>query len=142
MMAIRSHTLPHGFHIHNPEIPLHANPIPSTNICRTISYSELEVSAKMFLHGRKITRYLQPVFCKQIMHTIQAPLIFNERNVVIIFFQDILSNVPCINRFNAGLLSKFNGTIDQIVSHLIWYLHHPVILFIRVVLNNFCQLSG
>ena len=100
------------------------------------------VSAKMFLHGRKITRYLQPVFCKQIMHTIQAPLIFNERNVVIIFFQDILSNVPCINRFNAGFLSKFNGTIDQIVSHLIWYLHHPVILFIRVVLNNFCQLSG
>ena len=31
---------------------------------------------------------------------------------------------------------KFYGTIDQIVSYLIWYLNHPVILSIRVVLNN------
>ncbi|MEH2892423.1 hypothetical protein V7T85_12985 [Segatella copri] len=51
------------------------------------------------------------------MHTIQAPLIFNERNVVIIFFQDILSNVPCINRFNAGFPGKFYGTIDQATSY-------------------------
>gem|GEM_PF-5881282 len=70
------------------------------------------------------------------MHTIQAPLIFNERNVVIIFFQDILGNAPFINRLNAGFPSKFYGTIDQIVSYLIWYLNHPVILSIRVVLNN------
>ena len=91
---------------------IHQNPIfllvlvPSNLSLSQNSVRDLTIFSglpcKMFLHGRKITRYLQPVFCKQIMHTIQAPLIFNERNVVIIFFQDILSNVPCINRFNAG----------------------------------------
>jgi hypothetical protein len=64
-------------------------------------YSDKE-NDRMFLHGRKITRYLQPVFCKQIMHTIQAPLIFNERNVVIIFFQKtgwryLVIFLPCRN---------------------------------------------